>query len=134
MGQFSFTIPAAEVDTLRNTTGSVDEEFVVDRGFVKNTTQTVLNANFGDGYEQRAANGINPKKEMLNISFNNRAAADIYLLAAYFDSKIAASFTLTITSVLGAENIKVVSDTYNINYIQENYHSLSSTLRRVYEP
>lgn len=134
MPTFSFTITGAERDALLSTTGSTDTEVVIDKSSRRTVNQQILNANFGDGYEQRARNGINTKREEWSVNFANRPAAEINLIAAYLDSKTAASFTLTITEATGNTAMKVVCDTYNIAYIHENYHSLSATFRRVYEP
>lgn len=107
---------------------------VPDRGFQRQAQHRVLSAKFGDGYEQRVRDGINTKKENFNLSFNNRSAEEINLIAAFFDLKAATNFTLTITGLNSNESIKVVCDSYNIAYIQTNVHSLQTAFRRVYEP
>lgn len=139
MATFSFTIPAADVDTLKNTSSSSNFEAVADRGLSRQAQQRVLTAKFGDGYEQRVRDGINTKTENFNISFNNRNADEINLIAAYLDSKAALSFELVITDTfsggsLTTSTIDVVCDTYQIQYGHTDYHSLTTTLRRVYEP
>ena len=139
MATFSFTISGAEVDTLKNTSSSSNFEAVADRGLSRQAQQRVLTAKFGDGYEQRVRDGINTKTENFNISFNNRSADEVNLIAAYLDSKAALSFTLVITDTfssgsLTTSSIKVVCDTYQIQYGHADYHSLTTTLRRVYEP
>lgn len=131
---FSFTISAQEVNTLKGTSGNPSFEAVADRGLGRQSQHRVLTSKFGDGYEQRVRDGINTKDETFNISFNNRSADEINLIAAYLDSKAGLNFTLTITNLTGNEAIKVVCDTYNISYIQETVHSLQTTFRRVYEP
>lgn len=139
MATFSFTMTSGEVDAVKGTSGAAAFEAVADRGLSRQAQQRVLTAKFGDGYEQRVRDGINTKTENFNISFNNRTSDEINLIAGYLDSKSALSFTLVITDAfssgsLTTSSIKVVCDTYQIQYGHTDYHSLTTTLRRVYEP
>jgi len=139
MAVFSFTIPAASVDSIKDTSGSTDFEAVADRGLSRSSTHRVLTAKFGDGYEQRVLDGINTKNDQFSISFNNREAEDINLIAEYLDTKAGLSFDFTITDTfsggaLSNSTIKVVCEQYNISYPHTSVHSLSANLRRVYEP
>ena len=136
MANFKFTIPALTVDDLKGDTPGTNTAFecVADRGLGRSVKNTVLRAKFGDGYEQRVKDGINPKEDSFNISFVNRDAADINLIAAFLDDQAAKSFDFVVTELTGDNTMKVVTEEYNINYLQENYHSLTTTLRRVYEP
>jgi phage-related protein len=139
MSTFSFTISASDVNSLKNTSGQSAFEATADRGMSRASTHRTLTAKFGDGYEQRVLDGINTKDDSFSISFNNRAAEDINLIAAFFDDRAAKSFNFTVTDTftggsLSNRAMKVVCDTYNIVYLRENFHSLTCTLRRVYEP
>ena len=129
--QFQFVIPA---DGIASGDHSSSVTVVADRGLIRTATPRVLVATFGEGYEQRVADGVNPNNQTFAINFANREAAKIYQIAAYFDAIIGKSFTLTVTDHSGNTNIKVVVETYNITYISENFHTLSAELRRVYEP
>ena len=139
MATFSFTISASDVNSLKNTTGESSFEATADRGMTRSSSHRVLTAKFGDGYEQRVLNGINTKEDSFSLSFNNRSAEDINLIAAFLDDKAAKNFDFTVTDSftggsLSNTTMKVVCDSYNVNYIRENFHSLTCTLRRVYEP
>ena len=139
MSTFSFTISASEVNSLKNTSGQSAFEATADRGMGRASKHRVLTAKFGDGYEQRVLDGINSEDDSFNLSYNNRTAQDINLIAAFFDTKAGKSFDFTITDTFTGGNlsnstIKVVCQEYNITYIRENFHSLTCTLRRVYEP
>jgi phage-related protein len=139
MSTFSFTISASDVNSLKNTSGQSAFEATADRGMSRASTHRTLTAKFGDGYEQRVLDGVNTKDDSFSISFNNRAAEDINLIAAFFDDRAAKSFNFTVTDTftggsLSNRTMKVVCDTYNIVYLRENFHSLTCTLRRVYEP
>lgn len=139
MATFSFTIPASDVNSIKNTTGQSSFEAVADRGLSRQSKHRVLTARFGDGYEQRVRDGINTKEDMFNISFKNREAEDIALIAGFLDDKAATNFDFVITDTfssgsLSTSTLKVVCDGYNINYDRENFQSLNCQLRRVYEP
>jgi phage-related protein len=139
MSTFSFTISASDVNSLKNTSGQSSFEATADRGMSRASTHRALTAKFGDGYEQRVLDGINTKDDSFSISFNNRTAEDINLIAAFFDDKAAKSFNFTVTDTFTGGNLsnrtmKVVCDTYNVVYLREDFHSLTCTLRRVYEP
>ena len=138
MATFSFTISANDVTSIKGASGS-SFEAVADRGLGRQSAHNVLTAKFGDGYEQRVLDGINTKQDMFSISFKNRDAEDINLIAGFLDNKAGTNFDFVITDTfstgsLSNSTIKVVCDSYNINYGQPTNHSLSCELRRVYEP
>lgn len=141
MATFSFTIPASDVDTIKGQSQGTNSDFeaVADRGLSRKSKHNVLTAKFGDGYEQRVLDGINTKQDMFNISFKNREAEDINLIAGFLDDKAGTNFDFVITDTfssgsLTTSTLKVVCDGYDINYGQSDNHSLSCQLRRVYEP
>lgn len=136
MSTFSFTISASAVDALKGDSPGTNSSFqaVADRGLSRQTNNKVLTAKFGDGYEQRVKDGINTKMDMFNITFNNRTASSINLLAAFFDDRSGKNFDFTVTELTGDNTMKVVCENYTIQYIREEYHSLQTSLRRVYEP
>lgn len=138
MATFSFTIPPGDVTSIKGVSSSAFEA-VADRGLSRKSKHNVLTAKFGDGYEQRVLDGINTKQDMFNISFNNREAEDINLIAGFLDNKAGTNFDFVITDTfssgsLTTSTLKVVCDDYSINYGQADNHSLSCQLRRVYEP
>ena len=118
-------------------TGSV--YYTPDKSATRKTTPRILLQTFGDGYEQRAVDGINAIKEEFSVSFNNRSKAEIDDIAAFLDSKKGVTkFTLTMpdtnnTSRPGEKDVKVVCSNYNFRYTYDDFYSLSATLRRVYE-
>jgi len=139
MATFSFTIPASDVNSIKGISNGAAFEAVADRGLSRKSKHNVLTAKFGDGYEQRVLDGINTKQDMFNISFKNREAEDINLIAGFLDDKAGKNFNFVITDTFSSGNLttstlKVVCDGYDINYGQSDNHSLSCQLRRVYEP
>tara|TARA_B100000035_G_scaffold25638_1_gene20113 strand:- start:20258 stop:20776 length:519 start_codon:yes stop_codon:yes gene_type:complete len=111
------------------TSVTAEKEITFDRGIGKKSTQRVLVANFGDGYEQRIKDGLNTKDETYNIKFNNRPWEEIELISAFLDVKTPENFTITIHQ----EDIKVVCDDYSVTVTQNENQSLTANLRRVYE-
>lgn len=111
-----------------------------DKGLSRSSNPSVLVARFGDGYEQRVADGINSLKENYSISFNNRTKAFIDDVVSFLDAQNGAtSFTFTLpdsnnTTRAGEKDIKVVCDSYNTAYAYDDFYNLTATLRRVYEP
>ena len=110
---------------------------IPDRGMSSQVTPSVRKISFGDGYEQRAVSGINNIAEVYNVSFNNRPKAEIDDIIAFFTNKAGVSsfnFTIPDTNSSGSERtIKVVCDSYNTTYNNNDFYSCNGSFRRVYE-
>ena len=108
-----------------------------DKSMSKQSAPRVLVANFGDGYEQRIADGINTLNETYSLSFATRLKSDIDDIVAFFDTKhgvVPFNFTIPDSNGSGSETtIKVVCDTYTQKYDYDNFYSATATFRRVYE-
>ena len=110
-----------------------------DKQLTKASTPRVLTAKFGDGYEQRAVDGINNLAETYTLTFKTRPKADIDDIVAFLDSKQnVTKFTLTLqdtnnTTRSGERDVKVVAETYTTNYEYDDFYTLNLTLRRVFE-
>ena len=133
--QYSFTIPSSL--SLGNTS---DESISTDRGFSRQVSFSLLKASFGDGYSQRARNGINSKREAISASFNNRHYKEGNLIAKFLDNRQGLNFDLTVTNTVTnaatetSEVIRVTCEGYNLIYINDTTISIQATLNRVYEP
>ena len=94
-------------------------------------------AKFGDGYEQRLANGINNLEESYSITFNNRTKEEIDDIVAFFENKggvTAFTYTVPDTNESGNEvAIKVVCSDWKKTYTFGDYYSATATFKRVYE-
>lgn len=139
MSTFSFTISPADVNTIKGNSGNSAFEATADRGLGRQSKHRVLTAKFGDGYEQRVLDGINTKDDVFGLSFRNRTAADINLIAGFLDLKAGKNFDFVITDKFSSgsasnSTIKVVCEAYDVSYDREEFHTLSCQLRRVYEP
>tara|TARA_A100001015_G_C15005674_1_gene720543 strand:+ start:466 stop:855 length:390 start_codon:yes stop_codon:yes gene_type:complete len=113
---------------------------VPDRGFTRSSKPAVLHVKFGDGYEQRASDGINSVKEEYNFNFTNRNKADIDLISDFLDTnKGVTAFEINIpdednTSGSGFVTIKGVCDDYTTTFGTDDFWNLSMKIRRVFEP
>lgn len=112
---------------------------IPDKSMTKTSTPRALVASFGDGYEQRIADGINTLNETYSLSFANRLKADIDDIVTFLDlKKGVSSFTLTLpdtnnTTRTGERDVKVVTTNYSLTYSYDNFYSLSVSLKRVFE-
>lgn len=132
--QYSFSIPS--ILGLGNT---ANKTVVADKGLSRQVSFAILRANFGDGYSQRARDGINSKREALSISFNNRDYKEGNLIAKFLDNRQGLNFDLTLTDTAGdqadnTEVLRVTCDGYNLIYINDTTVSIQATFNRVYEP
>ena len=109
-----------------------------DKGFSRNSKPKNHTISFGDGYEQRIADGINNLEQTLSVSFSTRPKAEIDDLVAFFESLGGVSkFRFDIedsNAGSSTETIKCVCDTWNQSWAYDDYYSLTATFRRVYEP
>lgn len=112
---------------------------IPDKNFGRTISPSVRVAAFGDGYEQRIANGINSLKESYTLTFNTRPKAEIDDIVVFLDSKKGVTnFTLTLpdtnnTTRTGEKDVKVVCDQYDISYAYDDFYNLSIGLRKVFE-
>jgi phage-related protein len=108
-----------------------------DKGLSRSNTPRVLLANFGDGYEQRLADGINVLDQNMTISFSTRPKAEIDDLVAFFESLKGVSrfkFNLEDSNEgSNTETILCVCQDWNQSWAYDNFYSLTTTFRRVYE-
>lgn len=108
-----------------------------DKTMTRQSNPKVLLATFGDGYEQRVADGINSIKENYSLQFRNRTKAFVDDVITFLDGKKGVSkfsFTIPDTNSGGNEKtVQVVCDSYTTNYEYDEYYTLSVNLRRVYE-
>jgi len=111
-----------------------------DKSLKRSSKPKIHLATFGDGYEQRLADGINSVKETYSVSFATRPKADIDDIVAFFESKQGVTaFDFTIPDSNGSEaggtetTIKVVCDDFDISYDYGDFYSASAKFRRVYE-
>jgi len=109
---------------------------VPDKGLNSSNTPRTFTVEFGDGYEQRVANGINALAQSFSVSFNTRPKAEIDDIIAFFVNKAgvtAFSFTYADSNNSGETTIKVVCDDWSQSWDYDDFYSASATFRKVYE-
>ena len=106
----------------------------VDKGFTRQSTPKIHTMDFGDGYTQRIADGINNLQQTMNVSFSTRPKAEIDDLVAFFESLGGVNkFEMTIDDSNGNETIKVLCQQWSQTWAFDNFYSLSATFVRCYE-
>jgi len=109
-----------------------------DKGFSKSDTPRVLSTAFGDGYEQRLADGINVLKQEFQLNFQTRPKAEIDDLVTFFVSLggvDVCKFTYADSNSGGSEaSVKAIAGTWTQKFDYGDFYSLSVSLNRVYEP
>ena len=121
-----------------STGGSFGNRTIVpDKGLSKSNTPVIFVAEFGDGYEQSIANGINNLKQEFNVSFATREKAEIDDIVGFFESTngvTAFNFTFADTNASGnEETVKVYVTQFSQNWDYDDYYTLNATFKRVYE-
>lgn len=108
-----------------------------DKGFSQSNETVVFKAEFGDGYEQRVANGINNNKQKFEMAFMTRPKDEIDDIVDFFASKkgtTAFDFTFANSNESGnEETVKVVIEKWTQTWKYDDYYDLKATARRVYE-
>ena len=111
--------------------------FRPDKGFTRKNSPSIFKTEFGDGYEQRLANGINNLKQEFSINFATRTKEDIDDIVDFFELKggvTAFTYTYADSNEGGGEKaVKVTCDEWQQTWEYADYYSLSCTFRRVYE-
>ena len=121
-------------------TGITSATIIPDKTLNRKATPKARVANFGDGYQQRIADGINSIGETYSVNFVNREKAVADDLLAFFDQKKGVtSFAFTIpdtdnTTATGEKTIKVICNDWSVQYSNSDHYSVQATFERVYEP
>ena len=113
-----------------------DLQVLPDKGLTRQSIPRVLKVQFGDGYEQRVAEGLNLMQETYSISYANRPKDEIDDIAAFMDGKKGVTkfdYVIPDTNNSGETTIKVGCDQYNLTYVNDSSYTFTATFRRVYE-
>jgi len=109
-----------------------------DKGFTVEDKTRIYTTGFGDGYEQRVANGINTIDQSFSLNFKTRPKAEIDDLVTFFTGLAGVDlckFTYADSNAGGSETaIKAIASNWTKTYDHGDYYSLSVKLTRVYEP
>lgn len=91
-----------------------------------------LKANFGDGYKQRAGDGINTKEKKYSLSWDNLEVSEVNDIITFLDGQagyIAFNYTLPGDSV----SQKFICEDYSETWMQGNLKGCSATFELVYD-
>lgn len=94
-------------------------------------TFRVLTAQFGDGYKQTAANGINNASQSWPLTFTGRSA-DLAPIQAFLDAR-AGWQSFYWTPPLSAQGL-YKCDTYQIKQIGSDVWQISATFEQSFQP
>jgi phage-related protein len=110
---------------------------IPDRMLKHNHSPRVLTSAFGDGYEQRLADGINSINQTFVLRFNNRTDDNADDIMAFFEDKkgvTAFNYTYPDTNASGGEKtIKVICQDYALTFVNDDFSMVEATFKRVYE-
>ena len=112
---YEFTIAQGEAG---NSLPAQNYVVTADRGFSRQVSFDILTAKFGDGYEQRVANGINNLEQDFSVGFQRRAKAEIDDIIAFFVNKNGVTpfnFTYPDSNNSGETTIKVICENFYIH-------------------
>jgi len=88
---------------------------------------------FGDGYEQRVADGINVRPQMWNLQFNNRTNTEAASILTFLEARNAVeAFDWTPPNEETA--IKVVCREWTKTVARANLNTVQATFHQVFEP
>lgn len=114
-----------------------DWTYVPDRALNKSTAPRIREVKFGDGYSQRAQDGINYLNEGWDLTFANRSFTEIFNMESFLETK--GGVTSFTWQAPGETEVKVICRDWSVNTL---YHTgtnatsigtLTAKFERVYE-
>jgi phage-related protein len=98
-----------------------------------NKQPRIRKTSFGDGYEQRAADGLNPNPDKWSLSWDELTDAEITILLDFFDG-LESVATFTWQPPYASAPKVFVCDKWNPTPVSDNNHRLSASIYQVFEP
>jgi len=95
-------------------------------------TPAVSEAQYGDGYSQRVAAGINSIGRQFPVQFNNRTTSEIEAIDAFLSSKNGTDYFLWTPP--GKAQIKVICKEWSFTWRGYDKTGLSATFKQVFDP
>lgn len=104
-----------------------------DVGLNASTKHRILESNFGDGYKQRAGDGINTKEKKYNLAWNNMPNDDIDDILDFLDGQEGyIAFEYTLPGAVAAQ--KFICKEYGETWINSgDEKSCSAVFELVYD-
>lgn len=98
-----------------------------------NKQPRVRKVGFGDGYEQRSADGLNPNPDKWLLNWDELTDADITTLLSFFDG-LGGVATFTWQSLYASAPKTYVCEKWDPTPVSANHHRLSASIYQVFEP
>jgi len=103
-----------------------------DVGLSGNNKFRTLKANFGDGYKQRAGDGINTKTKKYNLSWSNLDTDEINAIISFLDGQAGyIAFEYTLPGDSSAQ--KFICEDYSETWEQGNLKGVSAVFELVFD-
>jgi phage-related protein len=106
--------------------------FNPDKALKQDMKPRILKAQFGDGYMQRARDGINTVTESWSLSWKNRKEAEGKKLVDFFEST-GGIHAITWTPPYATVAIKVIVENWNVSYPQIGILTIQAKFTRVHD-
>jgi phage-related protein len=109
--------------------------YIPERGAALEETPSVKPLKFGDGYEQREVEGINPIKQVWDLRFDTRLLAEANAIVAFFRARVsitAGQEAFDWTAPDGSV-IKAVCRSWKKTMVNGVYASVSARFEQVFE-
>jgi phage-related protein len=106
--------------------------FNPDKALKQDMKPRILKAQFGDGYMQRARDGINNINESWTLTWKNRSVADGQKLLNFFEST-GGIHAITWTPPYASDPLKVIVETWNTTFPQMEVLTVQAKFTRVHD-
>jgi len=106
--------------------------YIPSTNFTADNAPRVLTAQFGDGYSQRTADGINTNVKNWDLSFNNRTLEDALAIKDFFITKKGVEAFLW-TPPGESTALSVIAPSWKETYTSPITRTISVNFQRVYE-
>lgn len=106
----------------------------VDFGFTQQTNSSVVTTEFGDGYNQRAVDGINVNRYMYNVSWTNIDTERMRVLRDFFrGTNCVTAFMWTPPDIEEDLTFVLEPNTLQIIPVAHGIWNISATLSQVFD-
>lgn len=114
-----------------------DNEFPADLpnpsfGLTKSQSYRVLKANFGDGYSQRSADGLNTEQETFDPTWNNMTYTQYQRLSSYLATRKGFRAFLW-QSPMDGEQKPYICESFSTTIVSYRVYTVSAKFTRVYD-
>lgn len=102
------------------------------RGYSKKSEPKVNRIQFGDGYTQRVAAGINNLKESWSLSWTNIPTDAALAIVSFLEARAGVEYFLWIPPD-STTTYKVICASWDVEYVSHIAHTVTCDFERVYD-